>query len=95
MMITAIILVVMVVAAGAKFLHIIPIGIAGIAAAGMYAFSTDFRRKRLLMFMDPWQDPLGNGWQIIQSLYAISSGGLFGVGLRPRCTKIYVHIRTT
>jgi len=91
MMITAVILFVMVIVAGAKFLHMIPISAAGIAAAGMYAFSTDFRRKRLLMFMDPWQDPLGNGWQIIQSLYAISSGGIFGVGLGQGVQK-YMYI---
>ena len=37
--------------------------------------------QRVLMFFDPWQDAKGKGWQIIQSLYAIGSGGIFGVGL--------------
>jgi len=37
--------------------------------------------KRLLAFSDPWSDPLDTGYHIIQSLYAIGSGGLFGVGL--------------
>ncbi len=36
---------------------------------------------RLTAFMNPWADPTKSGWQIIQSLYAIGSGGLFGVGL--------------
>lgn len=37
--------------------------------------------KRITTFMDPWKDKLGDGWQVIQSLYAIGSGGLFGLGL--------------
>ena len=38
--------------------------------------------ERITAFLDPWADPTDSGWQIIQSLYAIGSGGLFGVGLR-------------
>ncbi len=45
----------------------------------------------MIIFMDPWQDPLGDGWQIIQSLYAIGSGGLFGVGLG-QSTQKYMYI---
>lgn len=41
-----------------------------------------YRLTRITSFLDPWQDAQGAGWQIIQSLYAIGSGGLFGVGLR-------------
>jgi Bacterial cell division membrane protein len=37
--------------------------------------------KRITGFLDPWQDPLGSGYQIIQSLYAIGPGGLIGLGL--------------
>ncbi|MCI9064025.1 MAG: putative lipid II flippase FtsW [Clostridia bacterium] len=37
--------------------------------------------KRVTTFLDPWSDKLGEGWQVIQSLYAIGSGGLFGLGL--------------
>ncbi|MBQ2246752.1 MAG: FtsW/RodA/SpoVE family cell cycle protein, partial [Selenomonadales bacterium] len=47
-----------------------------------------YRMKRILAFLDPWSDPLGSGYHIIQSLYAIGSGGLFGVGLgrsREKC----------
>lgn len=43
--------------------------------------SKPYRIKRLLIFIDPWADPHGKGFQIIQSLFAISSGGLFGVGI--------------
>ena len=37
--------------------------------------------KRITTFIDPWEDKLGAGWQVTQSLYAIGSGGLFGLGL--------------
>ena len=39
-----------------------------------------YRLKRILSFLDPWSDPLGSGFQIIQSLYSIGPGGLFGLG---------------
>ena len=41
-----------------------------------------FRLTRITAFLNPWADARDSGWQIIQSLYAIGSGGLFGVGLR-------------
>ena len=44
--------------------------------------SGGFRLSRVLSFLDPWSDPTGDGWQVIQSFYAIGSGGFFGVGLR-------------
>ena len=91
MMITAIILVSLLLIGGARFIHLLPIGVGGFVAALIYAFSTEFRKVRLLMFLDPWQDYYGGGWQIIQSLYAIASGGLFGVGLGQGVQK-YMYI---
>lgn len=43
--------------------------------------TSEYRLKRILSFLDPFQDPLGNGYQVIQGLYALGSGGLFGMGL--------------
>ena len=40
-----------------------------------------YRIARILAYLNPWSDPLGSGFQIIQSLYAIGPGGLFGLGL--------------
>lgn len=40
-----------------------------------------YRLKRLYAFLDPWSSPKGEGYQLIQSLYALGSGGLFGVGI--------------
>jgi cell division protein FtsW len=47
-----------------------------------------YRRDRFLAFLDPWGDPYGQGYQIIQSLIAIGSGGPFGVGLGHSVQKI-------
>jgi cell division protein FtsW len=44
-------------------------------------FKTPYRRSRLVAFLNPWQDPKGSGFQIIQSFLALGSGGLLGVGL--------------
>jgi cell division protein FtsW len=49
----------------------------------------DYRRRRLLIFMDPWSDPLGDGFQIIQSLIAVGSGGVFGKGLMNGVQKLF------
>src|SRR5574344_30861 len=50
------------------------IGIVGLIIVAPY------RMKRIIAFLNPWSDPLGSGFQIIQSLYAIGPGGLFGLG---------------
>lgn len=67
--------------AGARIKHFVILAlpaVAGLAAA--IAFS-DYRRERFLSFLNPLEDAQGSGWQIINSLYAIGSGGLFGRGL--------------
>ncbi len=60
------------------FLKIAILGITGIIGLILAA---PYRLKRILSFLNPWSDPLGSGFQIIQSLYAIGPGGLFGYGL--------------
>ena len=69
--------------------HFISFGIlgAGAGASLMYVLAKFFnmgtyRLTRITSFLNPWADAQDSGWQIIQSLYAIGSGGLFGVGLR-------------
>jgi len=67
--------------AGVDFKFFLKIGVIGvIGIIGLIAVAP-YRLKRILSFLDPWQDPLGSGFQIIQSLYAIGPGGLFGYGL--------------
>lgn len=72
---------VMLFAAGAKIKHLLsllPFGAA--CVAGMIAIEP-YRLARFSSYLDPFSDPLGDGFQTIQSLYAIGSGGLFGLGL--------------
>lgn len=59
------------------FLRMGMIGFAGVV--GLIAVAP-YRLERILSFLNPWSDPLGSGFQIIQSLYAIGPGGLFGYG---------------
>lgn len=59
------------------FLGIGAIGVVGIVGLILVA---PYRLQRILSFLNPWSDPLGSGFQIIQSLYAIGPGGLFGYG---------------
>lgn len=49
--------------------------------------SASYRLERILAFLDPWSDPLGSGFQAIQSLYAISPSGLFGLGFNNSMQK--------
>lgn len=57
------------------------LGIVGGLGATYYAFSADYRIERLRTFLDPWRDPLGESYQVIQALLGLGSGHLFGVGL--------------
>ena len=60
------------------FIRLVIIGVIGIVGLILAA---PYRLSRILSFLNPWNDPLGSGFQIIQSLYAIGPGGLFGFGL--------------
>lgn len=54
--------------------------IAGLLTATLSISIRDYQRDRILSFLDPWADPTGNGYQLIQSLLAIGSGGFWGTG---------------
>lgn len=84
---------ILMVLAGCKIRYFIFIGVplATVGIAALFLAGQGFRMQRLITFWDPWQDALGDGWQIIQSLYAIGSGGLFGVGLGDSKQK-YLYI---
>jgi cell division protein FtsW len=51
--------------------------------------SADYRRRRMMVFLNPWEDPLGDGFQVIQSLIAVGTGGLFGRGLMAGVQKLF------
>ncbi|MGD6816271.1 stage V sporulation protein E [Metabacillus sp. 84] len=81
--------VVMIFTAGARIRHFGLLGLLGVAGFAALVLSAPYRMKRITSFMDPWQDPLGSGFQIIQSLYAIGPGGLFGMGLGQSRQKFF------
>lgn len=75
--------------AGARLLHLGLLGMAGVLAVALAIYLEPYRMKRFLAFLDPWADPLGDGFQIIQSLLALGSGGLFGLGLGASKQKLF------
>lgn len=68
------------------FVYFILTGIAGIV---VLIISAPYRLQRITAYLDPWSDPIGSGFQIIQSLYAIAPGGLFGTGLGNSVQKYF------
>ncbi len=68
-------------AAGVQLRYFIGIAAAGIVSMPIaWQFLHDYQKRRVLTFLDPSQDPLGSGYNILQSMIAIGSGGLFGKG---------------
>jgi cell division protein FtsW len=55
----------------------------------MLVMGTAYRRQRVLTFLDPWRDPLGAGFQIIQSLIAVGTGGVTGKGIMNGVQKLF------
>ena len=83
---------IMMIIAGSKFKHfVLTIGAFGIPAVCALILFSPYRLQRVVTFLDPWKDPTGDGWQVIQSLYAIGSGGIFGAGLGESRQK-YLYI---
>lgn len=77
---------IMMLVSGSRLSYFMTIGLTGAVALAGFILTqgADFRMDRINSFFDPWKDPTGDSWQIIQSLYAIGSGGLFGAGLRTK-----------
>ena len=71
---------VMLFAAGIRRRHIALLGIGGLAVGAFYAWSAPYRRERLLSFRDPFAKMSDEDYQLSQSLIALGSGGLFGMG---------------
>jgi cell division protein FtsW len=80
-LVISLVVVLMLYCAGAKLSHFLMLSIPVIPMGIYLVVSAPYRLKRLVAFIDPWNDPKGGGWQIVQSLYAIGSGGFFGRGL--------------
>lgn len=72
---------IMLFASGAKAAHLLLLLIPAVAGAVALVLAEPYRLQRLVAYIDPWSSPLEEGYQLIQSYYALGSGGLFGVGL--------------
>jgi cell division protein FtsW len=85
----ALIATVMVFAAGLSYTYFVGGILAAVPLVGAVAVAEPYRIKRLLSFMNPWADPLGDGFQIIQSLIAVGTGGVSGRGLMNGVQKLF------
>lgn len=75
--------------AGAKLRYLLYIALTAIPFLYLLIFSVPYRRSRIMAFLNPWADPLGSGFQLIQSQVALGSGGLFGRGLGESLQKLF------
>jgi cell division protein FtsW len=90
---TAVLLVVlaftMLFVAGCRMRHIVYSILAALPFLYVLVFSVPYRRARILTFLNPWLDPKGSGFQIIQSQIALGTGGWWGVGLGQGKQKLF------
>ncbi len=73
-------LITMLLISGLDLSFFLKLGFFGVLSIILLIIKAPYRLKRILSFINPWSDPLGSGYQIIQSLYAIGPGGLLGQG---------------
>ncbi|MBZ4644975.1 MAG: ftsW2 [Clostridia bacterium] len=87
----ALVSVILLFAAGARIFHFVILSLPAIAGLVIAVIVEPYRMRRIVSFLNPWEYKMNEGWQIIQSLYAIGSGGLFGLGLgRSRQKFLYI-----
>lgn len=75
------VMIIMLVIGGLSFKHLIMLGIPALALVVVLIVIEPYRLDRLMAFLNPWANPKEEGYQLIQSLYSLGAGGLFGVGL--------------
>jgi cell division protein FtsW len=79
----------MIFAAGLHYRYFVGTALLMVPVVYVVLVSAPYRRRRLLAFWDPWADPLGDGFQIIQSMIAVGTGGIFGRGLMEGVQKLF------
>ena len=93
---TGILLWMIALASGIDFRYLFNTALSGIAIGSISIFFNAYQKIRVMSFIDPWKDPQESGYQLIQSLYAIGSGGLFGEGYGLSMQKLqYLPYRST
>ncbi len=76
-------------AAGARLVHLAAVLLATVPFGALTVLASPYRRARVFAFLDPWKDPQNTGFHIVQSLLALGSGGIFGVGLGASRAKFF------
>jgi cell division protein FtsW len=79
----------MVFAAGLNYRYLLGTAIAAVPIAYLLIAGSPYRLRRLLAFLNPEADPLGDGFQVMQSLIAVGTGGVFGRGLMGGVQKLF------
>ena len=74
---------------GARISHLVGFILSMVPLTYVLIMQSDYRRRRLLSFLDPWQDPTDAGFQLTQSFMAFGNGGLAGVGLGGGRQKLF------
>ena len=85
----AMIAAVMVFAAGLNYSYLVGLVLASMPALYLLLAGSEYRWRRVEAFLDPWSDPLGKGHQVIQSMIAVSTGGVVGRGLMGGMQKLF------
>jgi cell division protein FtsW len=80
---------VMVFAAGINYRYVLTLILLGVPALYLLVASTPYRWRRVKSFLNPWADPLGDGYQMVQSMIAVGTGGVFGRGLMGGVQKLF------
>src|SRR6267378_2036023 len=80
---------VMIFGAGLNYRYILGAALAGLPVIYVVVMGSPYRRRRTLAFLNPWDDPLGDGFQVIQSLIAVGTGGVWGKGLMNGVQKLF------
>ena len=76
-------------AGGARLGHLMLIGLTALPVLYLLVMRVAYRRQRIMSFLDPWSDPTGTGFQVIQSFLALGSGGVSGVGMGEGRQKLF------
>lgn len=74
---------------GIRLVHLGLMSVSVMPFLYLLAWGAEYRRRRLLVFLRPWDDPMGDGFQVVQSLIALGTGGLHGLGIGGSVQKLY------
>ena len=72
-----------------KLKFLVPLGVSSLFVLALAVITEGYRMKRVVSFLDPWKDPLGSGYQAIQSFVALGMGGFMGTGLGGSTQKLF------